>query len=70
MAAVSFPNIVYLAFILEQLSGVRFLPVIALAFPFLIPNESYMVLFLKLTSIDVRPGIYIIAKMFIGTIPA
>lgn len=33
VAAISFPNVVYLAFILEQLSGVQFLPVIALAFP-------------------------------------
>lgn len=60
----------YLGFILELRSDAQLLPVIALAFPLQIPNESYMVLFLKLTSIDVRPGIYITAKMFMGTIPA
>lgn len=38
LAAISFPNTVYLAFILEQLSGVQLLPVIALAFP--LPNSK------------------------------
>lgn len=33
MAVISFPNIMFLAFILEQLSGVKLLPVTALAFP-------------------------------------
>lgn len=40
-AAISFPNIVYLVFILEQFSGVRFLPVKALAFP--LPDSKWII---------------------------
>lgn len=41
MAAIPFPNIVYLVFILEQLSGVRFLPVKALTFP--LPDSKWII---------------------------